>query len=92
VSRFKKLSHTIWHCQNHLTWVPKYRFRILTGSVKESVEEGVHAICGYTGCEITEMNIQGDHVYMVQWHLEALAAPVRLGGLIRLEARSGSKK
>jgi acyl-coenzyme A synthetase/AMP-(fatty) acid ligase len=31
VSRFRKLSHTIWYCQSHVVWVPKYRFRVLHG-------------------------------------------------------------
>ncbi|HHD64343.1 MAG TPA: IS200/IS605 family transposase, partial [Desulfobulbaceae bacterium] len=25
MSRFKKLSHTLWHCQYHIVWTPKYR-------------------------------------------------------------------
>jgi REP element-mobilizing transposase RayT len=37
VSRFRRLSHTIWHCQYHIVWTPKYRFRILTGNVGEEV-------------------------------------------------------
>ena len=40
VSRFRRLSHSIWHCQYHVVWVPKYRFRILTGAVKEAMEAG----------------------------------------------------
>ncbi len=26
MSRFMKLSQTLWHCQYHIVWVPKYRF------------------------------------------------------------------
>ncbi|XOF32694.1 MAG: transposase [Candidatus Electrothrix sp. YB6] len=37
MSRFKKLSHTIWHCQYHIVWVPKYRLRILEGEVGQEV-------------------------------------------------------
>ena len=33
MSRFRKLSHSIWHCQYHIVWVPKYRFRVLEGKV-----------------------------------------------------------
>ena len=65
VSRFRKLSHTIWHCQYHVVWVPKYRFRILTGAVKVAVESGIQAICGFAGCEMVEPNVQPDHVHMV---------------------------
>ena len=65
MSRFRKLSHTIWHCQYHLVWVPKYRFRILRGSVKESLQAGIQAICGFAGCEVVELNVQPDHVHVV---------------------------
>ena len=32
MSRFGKLSQTIWHCQYHIVWVPKYRFRVFLDS------------------------------------------------------------
>ncbi len=57
MSRFHKLSHTIWHCQYHIVRVPKYRYRILTGAVCDAAESGIHAICGYAGCEIVELNV-----------------------------------
>ena len=65
MSRFRKLSHTIWHCQYHITWVPKYRFRILTGPIGQKVAEGVEAICGYAGAEVVELNVQKDHVHLI---------------------------
>ena len=64
-SRFRKLSHTLWHCQYHIVWVPKYRYRILQGAVKEAAESGIRAICGFSGCEVVELNIQPDHVHLV---------------------------
>ncbi len=33
MSRFNKLSHVIWHCQCHIAWVPKYRYRVLKGKI-----------------------------------------------------------
>ena len=38
MSRFKKLSHTIWHCQYHIVFVPKYRFKVLEGAIAKEVE------------------------------------------------------
>jgi hypothetical protein len=32
----------------------KYRFRILRGEVKASLESGIKAICGFAGCEVVE--------------------------------------
>jgi len=37
MSRFHKLSHTLWHCKYHIIWTPKYRYRILTGAIGESI-------------------------------------------------------
>ena len=28
MSRFGKIAHVLWHCQYHLIWVPKYRYKI----------------------------------------------------------------
>ena len=41
MSRFRKLSQTIWHCQYHIIWVPKYRYRILNGQIGREVENCV---------------------------------------------------
>ncbi len=56
-SRFRKLSHTIWHCQYYIVWVSKYRYRVLHGTVKEAAENGIMAICGYAGCGVVELNV-----------------------------------
>ena len=37
MSRFEKLTHVLWHCQYHIVWVPKYRFRILKGPLAREV-------------------------------------------------------
>ena len=65
MSRFRKLSHSIWHCQYHIVWVPKYRFRVLTGAIGEAAQTGIHAVCGFSGCEVVELNVQPDHVHLV---------------------------
>jgi len=65
VSRFRKLSHTLWHCQYHVVWVPKYRYRVLTGKIRDSVESGIRAVCGYKNCEVVELNVQHDHVHLI---------------------------
>jgi len=65
MSRFRKLSQTIWHCQYHIVWVPKYRFKILTGKVAREVENCVNAFSEHQSCEILELNVQIDHVHVV---------------------------
>ena len=65
MSRFRKLSHTLWHCQYHIVWVPKYRFRILTGKVSREVERCIRAFSEQKKCEVVELNIQMDHVHLL---------------------------
>lgn len=65
MSRFRRLSHTIWHCQYHLVWVPKYRYRILKGLVGQEVERCIRAFSERLGAEIVELNVQEDHVHLL---------------------------
>ena len=55
MSRFRKLSQTIWHCQYHIVWVPKYRYRILNGAVAREVGNCIRAFSEQKGCEIIEL-------------------------------------
>ena len=65
MSRFRKLSQTIWHCQYHIVWVPKYRHRILSGEVAREVENLIRAYSHQQKCEIVELNVQIDHVHLL---------------------------
>ena len=65
MSRFRKLSHTLWHCQYHIVWVPKYRYRILTGKVAREVERCIRAFSEQKHCEIIEKNVQIDQVHLI---------------------------
>ena len=65
MSRFRKLSHTLWHCQYHIVWVPKYRFRILTGKVATEVERCIRAFSEQKKCEVVELNVQVDHIHLL---------------------------
>ena len=65
MSRFCKLSQTIWHCQYHIVWTPKYRFKILKREVAEEVEECIRTFCSQQQCEIIELSVQLDHVHLL---------------------------
>jgi len=65
MSRFRKLSQTIWHCQYHIMWTPKYRYRILTDQLGLDVDSSIRAFSDQLKCEITELNVQIDHVHLL---------------------------
>ena len=65
MSRFRKLSHAIWHCQYHLVWVPKYRYRVLKDVVGQEVYRSIQVFSGQKECEVIELNVQPDHIHML---------------------------
>ena len=65
MSRFTKLSHSLWHCQYHVVFVPKYRFRVLEGAISTEVESCIRMFSSQKECEIVELNVQVDHVHLI---------------------------
>jgi REP-associated tyrosine transposase len=65
MSRFRKLSHSIWHCHFPIVWDPKYRFRILGGRVGEEVDRCIRTFCEQPKAEVTELNVPADHEHLL---------------------------
>ncbi len=65
MSKYKKLSHVIYKCDYHIVWVPKYRFRIMTGQIKDLIEEDIRMLCEWKKCELQEMSVQSNHIHLV---------------------------
>ncbi len=65
MSEYKKSSRIIYKCDHHIVRVPKYRFRILKGAMKTSVEQALHMLCEWKQCEIQELNVQEGHIHLL---------------------------
>ena len=65
MSRFRKLSHVVWHCQYHIVWVPKYRYRVLKDRVGFEISKTIRIFSERLGCEVVELNVQVDHVHLL---------------------------
>ncbi len=63
--KYKKLSHVIYYHEYHIVWTPKYRDKILEGTIKVFVEETIISLCEWKRIEISEMNVRKDHIHMV---------------------------
>ena len=81
MSNYKKLSHVVYKCDYHIVWVPKYRFRILTGQIKTLVESDIRMLCEWKGCEVEELNVQIDHIHLVVSIPPKVSVSVLLGTL-----------
>jgi len=65
MGKYKKLSHVIYKCDYHIVWVPKYRYRILTGEVGKHVDQDIRMLNEWLGCEVLELNVQIDHIHVI---------------------------
>jgi putative transposase len=72
MTKWKKLSHTIYQCKYHIVWCPKYRYKIMKGVVAEFVEQTLRMLCEWKDIEILEMNVKEDHIHRI------LSLPPRL--------------
>ena len=65
MGKYRKLSHVVFQCTYHIVWVPKYRYRVLSGAIKELVEHDIHVLCSWREVDVLELNVQADHVHIV---------------------------
>ncbi len=63
--KYKKLSHVIYYHVYHIVWTPKYRYKVLEGSLKEFLESQIRMLYEWKDLEIQELNIQPDHIHIV---------------------------
>ena len=65
MGKYRKLSHVVYRCEYHIIWVPKYRFRILTGVIKEMLENDIRMLCEWKSCDVEELSVQQDHIHLL---------------------------
>ncbi|HJQ63001.1 MAG TPA: IS200/IS605 family transposase [Burkholderiales bacterium] len=64
MSKYRKLAHAIYRCDYHVVFVPKYRYRVLTGEIAERVERDIRTLCAWRDVEVLELSVQSDHVHL----------------------------
>ena len=56
--------HTIFHHRYHIVWVPKYRYKVLRGKIRERIRTIVRQICKGMGVTIVSGILSTNHVHM----------------------------
>lgn len=65
MARLKKLSHTVYECKYHVVWLPKYRYRVMTGDIRSCVNNTIRRLCDWKKLEILEMNVMPEHLHII---------------------------
>jgi putative transposase len=63
MGKYRRLSHVVYQCTYHVVWVPKYRYRILSGAVAELIDRDIRMLCEGKDVEVIELSVQVDHVH-----------------------------
>ena len=62
---YEKLSHTTWECKYHVVFIPKYRKKVLFGTLKKELGRIFHKLAEQRESKIEEGHVMVDHVHMM---------------------------
>lgn len=57
---WRSLSHAKWECKYHVVIVPKYRKRVLSGTIRPRVGEILRELCRQREVEVLEGHLRPD--------------------------------
>jgi putative transposase len=61
---WQSLSHVKWYCRYHLVLVPKYRKKVIFGTLRRGVGRILRELCAQEGIELVEVHAMSDHVHL----------------------------
>jgi len=60
----KKTRYSRYQINYHFVWIPKYRRDVLTGKIKDSLDDIIRGIIDRMDGEVLSVEIQPDHVHL----------------------------
>ena len=61
---FESLAHVRWECKYHVVFIPKYRRKVIFGSLRASIGQILRDLCEQKGIELLEGHAMNDHVHL----------------------------
>ncbi len=61
---WQSLSHVRWYCRYHVVLVPKYRKRMIFGTLRKAIGGILRQLCEQEGVELVEGHALADHVHL----------------------------
>jgi len=62
---YKSNNNIVYSCKYHVVFCPKYRRRLLVGSIEDRLKELVTEVCQELSVDVIEMEIMPDHVHLL---------------------------
>ena len=65
MSNYKSLQHTKWECKYHVVFIPKYRRKVIFGTLRGELGSVFRQLARQKESEIEEGHLRPDHVHMM---------------------------
>ena len=65
MSKYRKLSHSVYKCDYHIVWTPKYRYKVLKNEIASLLNRDIYGLSSMKEVQVEELNIQNDHVHLL---------------------------
>lgn len=64
-NEIKSTAHSKYRCQYHIVFAPKYRRKVVYGTIRKDIGEILRKLCEQKGVEIIEAEACPDHIHML---------------------------
>ena len=64
-NEYRKGAHSVFNIQLHVSWITKYRYKVLTGDIGHRTKDLIRRICVENGVEILSGAVAPDHVHLL---------------------------
>ena len=61
---WQTIPHVRWYCRHHIIIVPKYRKKVILGTLRKAIGGILRQLCDQEGVELVEGHAMGDHVHL----------------------------
>lgn len=65
LKRYKSNRHIVYSSKYHVVWCPKYRRKVLVGSVAKRLERLLRTLCSEMKVDVLALEILPDHVHLL---------------------------
>ena len=65
MTNYKSLQHTKWECKYHVVFIPKYRRKVIYGSLRGELGKVFRRLAQQKQSEIEQGHLKLDHVHMM---------------------------
>ena len=65
MTNYKSLQHTKWECKYHVVFIPKYRRKVIYGTLRGELGVVFRQLARQKESEIEEGHLRADHVHMM---------------------------